>query len=698
MQRFLSFAKPSHSTDDAILINRAALAWAMLGRITGKVTTLQFSFELLPGTDVRKFEYIKVHHRVYDWVLCQVVEIEASHERTLCRCNVLGYKEKGKVQQIRIPFDVESEVFLADNEFIRAVIQLDGGEEGQVGAYLGKLDGKEIDVRLDLGKLLTKHVAVLAKSGAGKSYAVGVLIEEIMERKVPVLVIDPHGEYGKIGERNAEKADREAMVRFGIKPKAYAVREYGDPNSPGLTPLRLPNNLTQQELVQLIPGKLNNTQLGILYSAIKGLEQLNFDTLLLSLEAEESSAKWSIINLVEHLRDLGIFSSNPIAYNELVKSGLCSVINMRGIAPEIQQIIVYKVAKDLFELRKVNKVPPFFLVVEEAHNYCPERSFGEATSSKVLRTIASEGRKFGLGLCIISQRPARVDKSVLSQCTTQLILKVTNPNDLKAISASVEGLTSESEAEIQNLSIGTALVTGVVDMPLFVNIRPRRTRHGGHAVNMLDQPEQGFLQQRQKFEEQALLPLIKPRTTLRDRQVMSPAKVKSARTVLIPGYLFACKEREMQYNLLVDMTNGEVVVDLEDYTTAKLPETEKLTPSQVKLLKAAHVLKRSAKEQLVAKAATGLDVDDDLQDLVAKGYISYDKERREYAVTRNYILTKLSKHACFYPVQYEPIQYSTKLPPATNLDAVKGRLARFTAVLDQQECAIVTYELETQKE
>ena len=355
----------------------------LLGRITGKITTLQFSFDLQPGADVRKFEYVKVHHRVYDWVLCQVVEMEVSHERTLCKCHVLGYKKDGAVEQIRIPFDVEAEVFLADNEFIRAVIQLDGGEAGSAnGAYLGRLDGKEIDVKLDLGKLLTKHVAVLAKSGAGKSYAVGVLIEEIMEHKVPVLVIDPHGEYGKIGERNTEKEDKERMARFGVKPKAYPVREYGDPSTPGLTPLRLPNNLTQQELVQLIPGKLNNTQLGILYSAIKGLEQLNFDTLLLSLEAEESSAKWSIINLVEHLRDLGIFSANPIAYNELVKSGVCSVINMRGIAPEIQQVIVYKLAKDLFELRKVNKIPPFFLVIEEAHNYCPERSFGEATASK----------------------------------------------------------------------------------------------------------------------------------------------------------------------------------------------------------------------------------------------------------------------------------------------------------------------------
>src|SRR5437773_10048697 len=78
------------------------------------------------------------------------------------------------------------------------------------------------------------------------------------------------------------------------------------------------------------------------------------------------------------------------------------------------------------------------LVVEEAHNFCPQ--VGQVASSKVFRTLASEGRKFGLGLVIITQRAAKVDKNVLSQCNTQVILKVTNPNDLKPIFAGVKGL------------------------------------------------------------------------------------------------------------------------------------------------------------------------------------------------------------------------------------------------------------------
>ncbi len=663
----------------------------LLGRITGKATTLQFSFHLTEGSDVRKFEYVKALHRVYGWVLCQAVELEVTSDGTLAKCHVLGYKEEGKVKPIRIPLDLGSEVFLADDGFIREIIQLT--DEGR-GAYLGRLDGKGIAVHLDLNKLLTKHVAVLAKSGAGKSYAVGVLIEEILEQKVPVLIVDPHGEYGCLKEKS-DDADMGRLASYGVEPKGYAVKEYGSPDQLGLVPLRLPNNLTQQELIHLIPGKLNNTQLGLLYSALKGMNDISFESVLLGLEQEESNVKWSVINLIEHLRSLGIFSSNPVVYNELVKSGSASIVNLRGIAPEIQQVIVYKLAKDLFELRKVNTVPPFFLVVEEAHNFCPERSFGETTSSKILRTIASEGRKFGLGLCVISQRPARVDKSVLSQCTTQIILKVTNPNDLKAVSSSVEGLTAESEAEIQNLPVGTALVTGVVDMPLFVTIRPRRTKHGGHAVNILEQPKGEFLEKASRFAEQALLPLIKPRTSLKDLIVMAEDEVKETRTLLIPCYLFVCQEKEAQYKVLVDMRSGAIVTDIEDGRTAKLPELEKLSQVQMKLLMAAHALKTFTKEQALQKVKSTLEIDDDLHDLVAKGYLSHDAKAGVFTLTDAYLLAKLSSAACYAPVDYERIEYTEQLVAKARLDKVKERLSRFTKVLDQQECWLVTYELVT---
>jgi hypothetical protein len=126
------------------------------------------------------------------------------------------------------------------------------------------------------------------------------------------------------------------------------------------------------------------------------------------------------------------------------------------------------------------------VVVEEAHNYIPERGTGNAASTSVVRTIAAEGRKFGLGLMVISQRPARVDKNVISQCNTQIIMRVTNPNDLKALSKGLEGMTGELEEEIKRLPAGVAmLVSNEIERPITVNIRPRKSRHGGVSTQIV---------------------------------------------------------------------------------------------------------------------------------------------------------------------------------------------------------------------
>ncbi|MEM2572758.1 MAG: ATP-binding protein, partial [Archaeoglobaceae archaeon] len=103
-----------------------------------------------------------------------------------------------------------------------------------------------------------------------------------------------------------------------------------------------------------------------------------------------------------------------------------------------------------------------------------------------LRAIASEGRKFGLGLMVISQRPARVDKNVISQCNTQIIMKITNPNDLNAIKKGIEGITSEMIEEVKRLPPGYAVVVSSgIDMPIVVRIRVRKSAHS-EAVKVVE--------------------------------------------------------------------------------------------------------------------------------------------------------------------------------------------------------------------
>lgn len=669
----------------------------LLGKIFGKVTTSEFKFHV--EGDARKFEYVQVYHQFYEYVLCQIIELEKQEEMTTAHCQIIGYKDKkdNKIKKLRIPFEPGSEVLKSEDSFVASIIQL---EDSDSGAYIGKLDGKNIDVYIDLKKLLTKHVAILAKSGSGKSYTVGVLLEEIIEKKVPLLIIDPHGEYSTMQFENENEEDKKNMPHYGIKPKKFKINEYGDTMiNPKVRPLKISSKLDAKELIDMLPVKLSASQLGVLYSATQNLKECDFESVLYNLNLEESNAKWNIMGVIEQLRDTGYFSQAPTPHHELIKSGEASILNFRGISPEIQDIIVYKLAKDLFELRKKNKIPPFFLVVEEAHNYCPERSFGEKKSSKILRTIASEGRKFGLGLCIVSQRPARVDKSVISQCSTQIIMKITNPNDLKAVSSSVEGITSSTEREIQEISVGTSLVAGITDVPLFVKIRPRKSRHGGEAVDILnsshhelDTKEKDLMEQVSEFEEADVLPVIKPVTTAKDVALMSDKKVKGVDIELIPIYQVTCKDDD-QFKLLIDASTGAIIVDKETNEQKYLPELDSLSKKELQIVQTAFSLKEFKVIDLIKTLGSNLDVSKELEILIKKRYIL--KENDSYRLGTDFIFNRLSNYKSYDEVNYESLSYASKKEYSYDIDVIIHMLSKFTSVIDHAKAYLITYVVRT---
>lgn len=634
----------------------------ILGKITGRVTTSEFNF--LVEENPQKFDYVQVYHREYGYVLCQIVEIERKEGETKAKCTILGYLDQGRVKPIRTPFEPGCEVLPAEDSFIQDVVKLDN----ESGAYLGFLEGKRIPIHMDLNKLLTKHVAILAKSGAGKSYTVGVLLEEIMEKKVPLLLIDPHGEHSAMKYPN----DKDDLESFGIVKKGFLdqIEEYGDTSiTPDLRPLKLQEKMSTQELLHLLPAKLSANQQNVLYAALKNVEEPTFVSILQALELEENNAKYSVINIIDYLYNLGIFSQSNTPYEELVQSGRCSIINLKGIEPQMQEIIASKLLSDLFELRKKGKIPPFFTFIEEAHIFAPERSFGETKASRILRTIASEGRKFGLGLGVVSQRPARVDKSVLSQCSTQLILKVTNPNDLRAISASVEGLTPESEKEIINLPIGTALVTGVVDVPLFVSVRPRKSRHGGEAVDMLGQ---NFLDEMENFENKELLPIIPPKISGKELEIIHERPIEKTR--LIPAAHILCKG-ESEFKLLVDLHKGGIVHEEAIYY---LPDIDSLTKEELGFLKRVFREKRLQSELAP-------------QSLLEKGYVI--KEGEDYLLNPSYVFSRLEGKRDFQAVEFQPFKYDEIAEESIDMGEIKEKIGRFVSVLDEQRCYYVEHQL-----
>ena len=483
---------------------------AVVGAVFGNVSTTEFRFAVRDPS-LKRLDYVQVDHPTDGALVAQVTEVtretslgyeeatrRGGHETApardhlVGRARVIGFRDgHGRLQAPRTPVPAGADVRRVDAPLLAHVFGLRDTE----GAYLGVVKGYDLRVILDINTLVQKHVSILAKTGAGKSYAVGVLMEELIKKGVPIVVIDPHGEHGSLAQPNNSPHDQAARRRFGVTPRNYGehIVEYSPDTTanPHAAPFVMESrNLEARDVAELLGGELTNAQMGILHAAVKTLRdrQEDYDLLgvLEAVRESASNAKWNLVSALESLTGLHVFQGKGTTVESLVQPRKVSILNLKGVSPDVQQMVVAITARRLFEARKLGKVPPFMLVVEEAHNFCPEKGMSTTATGAVMRTVASEGRKFGMGLMVVSQRPAKVDKNVLSQCSTQIILKVTNPNDLKALSSSVEGFTTDSVDEIQRLPVGVGFVSHPrISIPVLVEIRPRETAHGGESVDVM---------------------------------------------------------------------------------------------------------------------------------------------------------------------------------------------------------------------
>ncbi len=477
-----------------------------VGRIFGDVGLGQFQLNLLKP--VERGDYLAVDDELHGRVLCQLDDLrrksdldleraeslgtsdDASiHQSLLGVARIIGFRdEQGLVKCPTIPFRPGAHVYRAEEPLIADVLGLK--HRANTGAYVGLLRNHSLRVELDINQLVQRHVSVLAKTGGGKSYLLGVLIEELLRHKVTCVIVDPHGEYGSL-RQPAEKDGHHS--KFGVESQGFArqVQEYSPDVSlnPNAKPLTFSlKNIEPRELLVFMGLTNVKTFLAplkqLLDRVAAGKPDFTVADLVRASEGEEGATAEILHERLEYVEQTKLLGPVGTSLNDLVRKGDATLINLRGVSPDVQELVVARIASTLFENRKKGRIPPLFLVLEEAHNFAPQQ--GTASCSRILKNIASEGRKFGLGLCVVTQRAARIDKSVLSQCTTQLILQVTNPLDLKAIAQSIEGLTSGMTEMIQSLPVGVALITGGgYHTPLFCEIRPRATRHGGESVQIV---------------------------------------------------------------------------------------------------------------------------------------------------------------------------------------------------------------------
>jgi uncharacterized protein len=405
---------------------------------------------------------------------------------------------------------IGSSVFLASSEMLGQVLsRRKRGERGS--AHVGWLLSREkndVPIILDVNEFTSTHLSIIAGTGAGKSYLAGVVIEELMgpHNKACVLVVDPHGEY----ETLTDLPNLPEFCQDGYRPTVRVMTQ-------DKVKVRI-NTLTLDDLRYLLP-QMGERMEWILTDAFNRTQQKSNDWLFNDLYNEvleigeehkrkqtdySSSVDGLTWRLGRQLKNSSHFDDYVhLDLNQLFKPGQCTVLQLNEIDQRDQQVIVATLLRRLLRARmetQKKQVPedqerylpyPAFVLIEEAHHFAP--ASGDVISAGILKQILSEGRKFGVGVGLISQRPGKLDQDVLSQCMTHFMMRIVNPIDQSSVAGAVESVGRDLLDELPALSKGQVIIAGSsLNTPVICQTRPRSTRHGGVSIDAAARWEEYF--------------------------------------------------------------------------------------------------------------------------------------------------------------------------------------------------------------
>jgi DNA helicase HerA-like ATPase len=322
-------------------------------------------------------------------------------------------------------------------------------------------------IRVD--DLLGKHFAVLGTTGTGKSCTTALILRSILQRNpaAHVLLLDPHNEYASsfgdagevisprnmqlpywlltfeelievlIGNPQERKAEIEilqeliplAKCRYG-SGRGTAARELRRSSVDARFTVDTPVPYRMSDLLQVIDermGKLENKRDLSPYRALKTrLESITLDPryafMFGSLTIYDSMAQI-----------LGRMFRVPVNGKPI------TILELTGLPTEIVNVVVSVLCRMTFDFALWSEGQvPVTLVCEEAHRYVPANpSFGFEPCKRAIAKIAKEGRKYGASLCIVTQRPAEIDPTILSQCNTVFALRMSNDRDQEIVKSAI---------------------------------------------------------------------------------------------------------------------------------------------------------------------------------------------------------------------------------------------------------------------
>ncbi|MGH6920485.1 MAG: ATP-binding protein, partial [Geminicoccaceae bacterium] len=353
--------------------------------------------------------------------------------------------------------------------------------------------------------LLGKHFAVLGTTGAGKSCAVTVILRSILDEHPNghVILLDPHNEYA------SAFADKAELLNPSNLQLPYWLLNFeeishvliggaGNEHSYAQTVILKDAILHAKKLhAGESPGGGFLTvdtpvpyRLSDLTAAFKeGMGMLN--------KSERTSSPYlSLIARTESLRldKRYAFMFSSIAVRDTMRQVLAqllripvegkpiTIIDISGVPSEIVDVVVSVLFRLMFELAiwsERGAAPPMLLVCEEAHRYVPqEDGAGFAPTKRIISRIAKEGRKYGITLCLVSQRPSELSITSLSQCNTVFALRLSNEHDQAFVARALSENARWLVDSLPSLNTQEAVVVGDgVTVPVHIRFKDLKREH-----------------------------------------------------------------------------------------------------------------------------------------------------------------------------------------------------------------------------
>jgi DNA helicase HerA-like ATPase len=363
----------------------------------------------------------------------------------------------------------------------------------QRSARIGSLhQDPEIPAEIMPSELLGKHFAVLGTTGAGKSCALVTILRAILSQHhhAHIIMLDPHDEYATAFKDQAEVVTpqdlelpywllnfeelREMVIGTGSpQPDADAVllnqvvtqakrNLAAGPEAAAQITIDTPVPYRLSDIGKIIDGilgKLDRPADAAAYHRIKErFQHMQADRRLAFMfpGAGNSAALQGLVTRDNMAKILGRLFRVPVAGKPI------TVLDTSGVPSEILNVVVSLLSRMSFDFALWSEQKaPVLLVCEEAHRYAPaDVNAGFEPTKRALSRIAKEGRKYGVSLCLISQRPSELATTVLSQCSTIFALRMTSQKDQEFLAAALPESSQGLMGELASLRNGQAIAVG----------------------------------------------------------------------------------------------------------------------------------------------------------------------------------------------------------------------------------------------